>query len=311
MRKAPELREIFGPPDEVVDAAADGSVVLFVGSGLSMLCGLPSWKELAERVLHDLRWMSLLNYSEIEQLQKLDPRKQLSIAMLIAKENDREIEFLKHLKRVDHNDDSRIYELINDIGCACVTTNYDELLLPRLQAAEDGSSMPISGSRTIHVRGLYSYLLDEPGNVIHLHGIARKPETMILTMEDYMRHYNKKHIQEFLTSLFARKKVVFVGYGLEESEILEFIFRRSGIRPKDTKDRFALQGFFQSESPLYEKLYKYYEHTFGVHLLGFLKDYQGYKTQETIIQNWVDKLTVRPPTLVEDMNLLKEVFPDG
>ena len=307
MRKAPELREIFDPPDEVVDAAADGSLVLFVGSGLSMLCGLPSWKNLAERVLHDLRGASLLNYSEIEQLRTLDPRKQLSIAMLIANENACEVEFLKHF---DCGDDSSVYELINSIGCACITTNYDELLTPRTSAAEDGSSMPAIGTRTIQIGDLYPNLL-EPGNVVHLHGVARRPETMVVTMEDYLRHYDKEQVQEFLKSLFARKTVVFVGYGLEESEILEFIFRRGGIRHEDTRNRFALQGFFQSEKPLYEKLHTYYEHTFGVHLLGFLRDHQDYKTQENIIENWVGKLIVRPPTLVEDVNVLREVFPDG
>ena len=308
MRKAPELREIFDPPDEVVDAAADGSLVLFVGSGLSMLCGLPSWKDLAERVLHDLRGASLLNYSEIEQLRILDPRKQLSIAMLIANENDCEIEFLKHF---DCGEDSNVYELINGIGCACVTTNYDELLTPRIPAAEDGSSMPASGTRAFRISDLYSNLLDKPGSVVHLHGVARRPETMVVTMEDYLRHYDADQVREFLKSLFARKTVVFVGYGLEESEILEFIFRRGGIRRQDTRNRFALQGFFKSEKPLYEKLHAYYEHTFGVHLLGFLKDHQDYKTQENIIESWVGKLMVRPPTLVEDVNLLNEVFPVG
>ena len=111
--------------------------------------------------------------------------------------------------------------------------------------------------------------------------------------------------------MFARKTVVFIGYGLEEAEILEYIFRRGDTRRGPTKRRFALQGFFRSEQPLYEKLHAYYEHTFGVHLLGFLRDHQDYKTQENIIESWVDKLNVRAPTLVEDATLLDEVFPNG
>ncbi len=310
MTKPPELRERFDPPVEVVDAAADGSLILFVGAGLSMLCGLPSWEGLAKGVLLDLQNKGLLNYSEIEQLQTLDPRKQLSIAMLIAKENDREIEFVKHFKHVDRNHDSRIYEFINNIGCTCVTTNYDDLLMPRLQAAENGSSMPSSGSRFTQVSSLYSNLLDKLGNVVHLHGAAKDPHSMIMTMEDYLRHYDDEHVQEFLRYLFERKTVVFIGYGLEEAEVLEYIFRRGSIKRRQTRRRFALQGFFRSEEPLYEKLHAYYEQTFGVHLMGFLRDYQNHKAQERIIEVWKDKLNTRPPTLVEDANLLNEVFPD-
>ena len=309
MSKAPDLRELFGPPDEVVDAASDGGLVLFVGSGVSMLHGLPSWRKLAEYVLEDLREAGLLNYSEIEQLRVLDPRKQLSIAKLIAKENGRDTSFAQHFPLDTQT--TGICESLNSIGCTCVTTNYDELIAPRFKATEDGSTIPATGARVSQVSELYSHLLDKPGNVVHLHGVVSNPGTMIVTMEEYLHHYDDERVQEFLRALFARRTVVFVGYGLEEAEILEYIFRRGDTRRGPTKRRFALQGFFRSEQPLYEKLHAYYEHTFGVHLLGFLRDHQDYKTQENIIESWVDKLNVRAPTLVEDATLLDEVFPNG
>jgi hypothetical protein len=48
---------------------------------------LPTWKGLAEAELKDLQSTKLLNFSKIEQLKTLDPKKQLSIAKLIAEEN--------------------------------------------------------------------------------------------------------------------------------------------------------------------------------------------------------------------------------
>ena len=55
MSKAPDLREIFDPPDEIVQAGLNGDLVFFVGAGASMLLGLPSWSGLAAKALDDLR----------------------------------------------------------------------------------------------------------------------------------------------------------------------------------------------------------------------------------------------------------------
>ena len=62
------------------------------------------------------------------------------------------------------------------------------------------------------------------------------------------------------------------GYGLEEAEVLEHILRREEVLKTSERRRFSLQGFFRSQEPLYKKLYKYYEISFGVHLVGFERD---------------------------------------
>ena len=94
-----------------------------------MLLNLPSWEGLAKNALEDLRKKKYLNYSEVEQLSNLDAKKQLSISDLIARENDEEIDISEFLPVTEKGDS--IYKTINDIGCVCVTTNYDELLSPR------------------------------------------------------------------------------------------------------------------------------------------------------------------------------------
>ena len=308
MTKPPELHDKIEPPNEVIEAAMCGELVIFVGSGISMLCKLPSWRDLAKLVLNDLRQINLLNYSEIEQLETLDPRKQLSIALQIAKDKEQPLDLAKHFKNPE--DSEGVYKALNDIGCVCITTNYDELLMPKYKEVGGGSSMPLAGTRVYEPSKFSSYLLDNPGTIIHLHGAISKPETMIVTTRRYLEHYDNKYVQEILHELFAKKTVVFMGYGLDEVEILEHILRRGSAKKTPDRKRFVLQGFFQNQTPLFVNLHRYYEESFGVKLLGFLRDRKNYECQVEIIENWARKLQVKQPSLVTTADLIDEIFHD-
>jgi hypothetical protein len=306
MSRVPDLRETIPPPDEVIQAGLEGNLILFVGAGVSRLLGFPSWQGLAKLVLEDLRKESLLNYSEIEQLQTLDPKKQLSIAKLISEQHGYDLKIGKHLAGKTEGDS--IYKVINDIGCSCVTTNYDELLSPRYYKTANGSETPASTSRVAEREKFFAKLLNEPGTVVHLHGCISKPETMIVTTKDYLEHYDNENVQEFLGELFERKTVVFIGYGLEESEILEHILRRGEVKETGDRRRFALQGFFRSQQPLYEKLHNYYEKSFGVHLLGFVRDHENYLGLQTTVKSWASQIEIHEPPLLADVEFMDEVL---
>jgi NAD-dependent SIR2 family protein deacetylase len=311
MSKAADLREIPELPDEIVQAGLNGELVLFVGAGISILLGLPSWGGLARKALHTLLKNGFLNFSELEQLKNLDPKKQLSIAKLIAEENEHELDLTGHFEeKVEANN---IYQSINDIGCACVTTNYDELLAPRFHEAKDDliKSISIKPKDVIRISDKNDFLakhLDEPGTVVHLHGAISKPETMVVTTKAYLEHYDHENVQNFLSELFAKKIVLFIGYGLEESEILEHILRRGAVESTKDRRRFALQGYFRSQEPLYKNLYQYYEKSFGVHLIGFVRDHKDYAQQENIMKSWVPQIQVKKSTLYADLVLMNEVL---
>ena len=312
MNKAPELTDNPELPEEIKQAALNGELVLFVGAGVSMLLGLPSWSKLADKVLEELRYNGFLDYSEVAQLNTLDPRKRLSIAETIAEENEYCIKYEDHL-RPDPSKGEGIYKALNDIGCPCVTTNYDELLFPRYKGAKtgDSSTTPAPVSRVSERERFFAHLLDEPGTVVHLHGCFNKPETMIVTTKDYLEHYDHENVQEFLEQLFRKKVVLFIGYSLEEAEILEHILRRGSVLKEGDRRRFSLEGFFRSQKPLYKELYRYYEISFGVHLIGFERDKKDYKALEPIIESWASQLEIRKPSLAKDIDFMDEVLGIG
>jgi hypothetical protein len=306
MRKVPDLRETPDVPPEITQAALDGDLILFVGSGVSMLVGLPSWTELAWAVLNDLRDKGYINYSELEQLKTLDPKKLLSIAESIAEDNGFTLEMTRHLTTAKK--ETGIYKHINKIGCVCVTTNYDELLAPRFYKTSDGSTTATPITRVLQKNEFHAGHLNTPGTVVHLHGSISQPATMILTTKQYLEHYDDRTVQNFLGELFKKKTILFIGYGLEEAEILEHILRRGGVKHTIEKKRFALQAFFLSQDPLYRKLHDYYQKSFGVHLVGYIRDHNNYKQLEFIAKTWSEQIEVRRPALTEDLEYMDEVL---
>lgn len=306
MSEIPNLRDIPDLPQEIKRAALDGHLILFVGAGTSMLLGLPSWRGMARRQLECLRKRGVLNFSDIEQLNNLNAKKQLSIAVQIAEDRNISLDLTNGL--TGFSEGNSIYKSINDIGCVCVTTNYDKLLSPRYSYTQDGSANPGMPNRIYEKHHLFTRHLDTPGTVIHLHGAVDDPKSMVVTTREYLKHYDDSHVQEFLSDLFARKTVLFIGYGLEEDEILEHILRRGGVGKNDERKRFALQGYYLSEKPLYEKLYDYYQNSFGVHAIGFIRDHKNYKQQEDIFKDWAPKIVVKPPPLADDIDKINEVL---
>ncbi len=310
MSKIPDMREVFDPPEEIIQAGLNGKLVLFIGSGISMLLGLPSWNGLADKTLDELVEMKCLNYSEKKDLENLDPKTKLSIALMIAENCKIKLNFKKYLS-VKNEGDS-IYKAINDTGCPCVTTNYDELLAPRYSEPDNKDSTTAAPiARIIERERLFPKLLNEPGTVVHLHGAISNPDTMILATEQYLEHYNNKKVQGFLKELFKEKTILFLGYGLEETEILEHILRKGSVIATNERRRFALQAFFSSQKSLYDKLHDYYEKCFGVHLLGVLRDHEDYKCIEKIVKNWSRQIKIRKPLLVNDVDFMNEVLSNG
>jgi hypothetical protein len=301
-----DLKEIPELPKEIKDAAYEGKLVLFVGAGVSRLAGLPAWKTWAYSQLELLREKGFINFSELDQLSSLEHKKQLSIATFIAKENNFDLRleeaFLKG------NTDTPIYQHLNAIGSVCVTTNYDELLKPVFQDADYSLPKTTKPNRICKKEDILGMHLGKPGTVIHLHGVASEPETMIVTTKNYLEHYDDENVQVFLEELFQKYTVLFIGYGLEESEILEHILRRGNARPKSERYRFSLNGFFLRESPLYGRLYEYYSKSFGVHIIGYTRDYNDYNQLTEVIKSWAQDIKIRKPLLAEDLTLLNEVL---
>ena len=286
-------------PEELVNAAASGMLVVFIGAGISRLVGCPSWNGFASAVLNQLT-PTVIDYHEKSLINSIpDPRKRLSIAKILEEKNGVNIDY-KNIFEINEPK-SNIYQFINRFACTFVTTNYDKLIMPKISATKSEEKW-----RFYNLEDILRDKLDNQGNVIHLHGCVDNPRSMVITTKDYLLHYASEEIPVFLEYMFMDKTVLFLGYGLEEIEILEYILKSSNQLEAKEKRLFILQGFFNAEMSLFKNLKMYYEQSFNAKLIGFPKDYSGYEHQKDIIKNWADKLSFSSVELIDELTAMEE-----
>lgn len=305
-------------PPEIVQAGLKGDLIIFVGAGTSMLLDppLPSWAGMAEKQLQFLRDKGVLNDADIDALKEsCDPKKQLSIAKLYADQQGISGEYISEQARIFEasSKPGDIYDHLNSIGCTFVTTNYDLLLNPQKPLPKSGpsSSTPVDAPRFDIKRDFSVNHLDSNGNVVHIHGSMKNANEMVVTTKDYLATYQDPNVRTFLNHLFHKKTVFFIGYGLEEAEILEHILRQGNAAtasPTDKPRHFVLQGYKTDQTFIFNVLEGYYQDSFGVKLIGFSLDENKYKQQEEIIKDWATKITMRDQLLSVDKDFMDEVL---
>lgn len=276
------------------EAARLGLLIPFVGAGASMVAGCPGWAEFANRSLRFFVEQGRFTHAQLDQIKMLHPRVKLSLARSMEREHKLQIDFKKVLYSsgsLDSAKGQRLYRALYQLGKIFVTTNYDEWLdsCPPAQELQviDGQALEattqLPAPNVIYkVRDLNPDCLGVPNTVIHLHGSIRDANSMIVTTQDYIRHYaNDRRDEEnfvltFLEALFRRKKtVLFIGYGLEELEILEYVIGKAGLRQTDDGNKqirhYILQGFFSHEKEVQRTLEGYYLEN-GIQLIPFSRD---------------------------------------
>ena len=289
-------------PPEIENAARAGQLVVFVGAGISKLINCPSWDGFADKVLEQLIPKGI-DYYELSQIKGIaDPKKRLSIAKIVARKREIPIDY-PSIFDVEQKGES-VYTHLNSFNSSFVTTNYEKYLRPKSRSAQ-----PEDTWRYYRRDQLLSSHLDAKGAVIHLHGCVDDPGSMIFTTKDYLEHYSRSEVRVFLRELFERKTVLFLGYGLDELEVLEYILRRGEVDGRlsggEVVRRYMLQGFFQAEQSLCDLLTEYYLESFGTQLIGFPKDKKSYAHQTEILALWGQRLSFGDVELADEAVLLR------
>jgi len=315
-------------PPGLKEAALRGTLIPFIGAGASRLAGCPNWIEFAERALRYFVDQGKFTHGQLAQLSQQHPRVKLSIARGLQRQHNLPIKFDAILYPDGRNTNPkgrRLYEALCKLGRTFVTTNYDDWLdttigaPPLTVSAVGGTGTPTIGQKpTIiyKVEELTPDNLERPNTIFHLHGSLLDPTRMILTTQDYVRHYandrradgpeGENRVLTFLGFLFSQKNVLFVGYGLEELEILEYVIGKARLmaEPGKTEIRhFLLQGFFSHEEELARSLSNYYAEC-GIQLIPFLRDQKDWDQLMDVLEEYA---SIAPAGAPLNVQIFKEM----
>lgn len=210
-------------PKHFIDAIQSKECILFVGSGISVWSGLPSWERLIEQMIEFLCDSGLndLDKSEIDQI--LLERDVLTAASLcgslMRKGSFRD--FIDEIFIQSNPKPHNIHQIIVDLGPdSFITTNYDRLIDVAYQMVHDGLALsPINNDQPVEQATIVKHGASR--FIFTPHGRAEKSDTIVLTREDYRAlKYNSKATIQTLQHLLISRPVVYLGFGLQDPDFL-------------------------------------------------------------------------------------------
>ena len=303
-------------PERLRLAAKLGSVIPFIGTGVSQLGGCPGWEEFANAALRFFIRPKQLNHAQFDQLMQLSPRMKLSVAVGLEDQYERKIDFKSILETRDPNKKAigdKVYGHLARLATTFITTNYDDWLdVPRASApslsgntSNSAATMPPSKPRVLYQPETFTVASPAPNTttINHIHGSMIDRDSMVLTTTHYLDRYASHQLNDgdatenqflsFLSNLFLTKSILFIGYSLGELEILEYVIQKArGIvlgnsnqdQPPEEPRHYLLQGFFSHEATLMLSLREYYLRECNIELLPFSRDQKGWSQLIDVIE---------------------------
>lgn len=316
----------------IIKALKSGKLIIFVGAGMSVHLGIPSWREFALNYLqlvYKNKQLTFMNYKTKESLKNEETRKLLSICKFIANKNisvEERNNAYRDWFQVDNGKvkNGRLYEKLYDINAIYITTNYDNAL-DILAKQETGEEYSLTGldkkNISLRYRGSVYYKVEEfkpdilqIGNVIHIHGSINDLDNLVISYEDYIKRYGdtKNNYSKFLSEVFSKDYIVlFIGYGLEELEILEYLLDDDFKHGEN--NRYLLLPCYSDDYFKISYLDNYYKENYKVEIIPYDMTDNGYDKMEEFL-DYINELRKIEGTennvideLLKGMKLIEEI----
>lgn len=318
-------------PDRLRLAAKQGTLIPFIGAGVSQLGGCPGWDEFANATLRFFVREGKLSHAQLDQLSSLSARVKLAVALGLEEEHELPIKFDELLRPpADHRKElgDRVYASLAKLASTFVTTNYDEWLdkMPSelSMAADSGASSasdPPKRNVAYKPEDFDDEKLKTPNMVLHIHGSVRDRKSMVLTTAHYLERYRSHRLDgsvgrenpflTFLEILFKLKNVLFVGYSLSELEVLEYVVQKARQdRPRNNEEprHYILQGFFSHQLELKKSLERYYRNECGIGLLAFSRDTQDWPQLLDVVEYLGKEIPAGPVLGLQERREMEELL---
>ncbi len=286
-----EVKPVPDLPQQIIDAAEKRELAIFIGAGLSRFVGCSSWSKLSENLLDKCESEGLINnFERVVLSQSKDFKKTITICNQLLKNDDR---FLDEMKwslnddNVDSNEiDLSIYRDLYSLNGLFITTNADRHI------------DQVFSSDNILIENFDATTPIDNSHLYKIHGSIASPDSLIFTVGGYLKRYTDPKYGKFLEEIFTKYTVLFLGYGLSEFELMDYLF--TSISPNGNK-HFFLKDYFTHEQRIYQ-FDQLYFNDLGINLIPYAKDTNGFNQLPIIIKSWVDEIKAKSlvPVIVYD-----------
>lgn len=246
-------------PDELRAACREGNVVLFAGAGLAAGWGLPTHRELLSLMLDQLTDLPDDLAADLREQATVGDPAVLAEAVTPLLGPTRFHALLSTVLQAEQQyaREPRYLSPLADVPFAGVITTNLDTTLDRLFL--DSEPVVIDGTGSID-DSARSALAGERFFLLKLFGDVRMGRPVAFGFRQLLMEAEGAGLPRFMTSLFARRTVLFLGCDLDEIEELFFSFR---IRPGQHRHFAVVPALARGSSLLRERM----SVRFGVTLL--------------------------------------------
>ncbi len=213
-------------PQALIDALKGNNCALFVGAGLSVGAGLPTWKGLLTTLIQEVKALPYDTRSIVRQYNALlsDTSKYLMLAQDI-KDTLTADKFYDVLARIFGNpalQPTPTHSALTKISFSFViTTNYDRLIEKAYIKASKVGEIPPTLTQT-NSRDIAYKIWNNEFFILKAHGdVAVRRDEIVMTESDYRSIlFKNPGFQSAIQVLFSTKSLLFIGTSFTDPDFI-------------------------------------------------------------------------------------------
>lgn len=300
------IKQIPDIPDQIIDAVNRNTLAVFIGAGVSRTLGCAGWNDLSECLINrcirtkNSDGSPCLGEQDSDVLKRYDNKKKITICKRILDENICEADFFDEIEGSLKADPDKlktrnIYDELWGFRALFITTNMDEYFDVKFTPPK------IAYQREDFVKEL------DRNKLYHIHGKISEPASVVLTIPQYLTRYNTQEFQDFLKSIFAKYTVLFIGYGMEEFELLDFIVGKYKPDDKIELKYYILKPFETGEEGTL-RFEEYYYNPMGINVIPYQIGDKDYGKLYDVIRAWNREINQTTVYLHESFRNLEDTI---